>query len=83
MIDVSDGGNLKAISKGVDRKGKKNTTRSNGDRTALDFYGAVLRVEWIVVQIHHAGQGRRESHAICDRSVSGQSNEFVTLGHVV
>lgn len=58
-------------------------TTGNIDRTAFDLYGAVLRIERIVVQIHHAGQGRRESHAISDRSVSGQPNEFIALGHVV
>lgn len=32
------------------------------------------------MQIHHTGQGRRESHAVYNRAVTGQSNEFVALG---
>lgn len=83
LIDVAGEEYLeKRKAKGIDRRGKRGTI-SKIDRTALDFYGAVLRIERIVVQIHHAGQGRRESHAISDRSVSGQPNEFITLGHIV
>lgn len=69
----------------VDVRGQERRGSTTGkiDHTALDLYGAVLRIEWIVVQIHHASQGRRESHAISDRSVSGQPDEFITLGHVV
>lgn len=73
---------MKSIWKREKQRGKRGTI-SKIDRTALDFYGAVLRIERVVVQIHHAGQSRRESHAISDRSVSGQPNEFITLGHIV
>lgn len=52
-------------------------------RTALDLYGAVLRIERIVVQIHHAGQCRCKSHAISDRTVAGKSDEFVAFSYVV
>jgi hypothetical protein len=51
--------------------------------TALDLDGAVLRVEWIVVQVHHAGQRRCESHAVGDRAVACQAHELVPLGDVM
>jgi len=35
------------------------------------------------VQIHHAGQGRRESHAVRDRTVAQQSDKLVTFSDVV
>jgi hypothetical protein len=51
--------------------------------TALDLHGTILRVEGIVMQIHHAGQGRRESHAVRDRTVAQQSDKLVTFSDVV
>lgn len=35
------------------------------------------------MQVHHAGQGRRESHAVRDRAVTGQPDELVAFGDVV
>lgn len=52
-------------------------------RTALDLDGAVLGVEGVVVQVHHAGQGRGEPHAVRHRAVAGQSHKLVALRHVV
>lgn len=38
--------------------------------TTLDFDGTILRVEGIVMKIHHAGQGRRKPHTVRDRAVA-------------
>lgn len=51
--------------------------------TTLNFDGAVLRIQRVVVQVHHAGQRRREAHAVRDAAVAGQPHQFVALGDVV
>ena len=51
--------------------------------TALDLHGAVLPVQGVVVQVHHAGQGGGESHAVGDRPVPVQPHHLVLLRHVV
>lgn len=38
--------------------------------TTLNFYSTVLGVERVVVQVHHAGKGRGEAHAVSDASVT-------------
>jgi hypothetical protein len=51
--------------------------------TALDLHRAVLRVQGVVVQVHHARQSGGEPHPIRDSSIPIQSNQFVPLGDVV
>ena len=51
--------------------------------TAFDLDGAVLLVERVVVEVHHAGERRREAHAVRDGAVAVQPHHLVLLGHVV
>lgn len=51
--------------------------------TALDLDGAVLGVEGVIVQVHHASQGRGEPHAVRDQTVARKPHELVALRHVV
>ena len=51
--------------------------------TALDLHGAVLPVQGVVVQVHHAGQGGGEPHAVGDRPVPVPPHHLVLLRHVV
>ena len=51
--------------------------------TALDFDSAVLRVEGVVVEVHHAGKRRREPHAVGDGTVAVQTNHLVLFRYVV
>jgi hypothetical protein len=51
--------------------------------TALNFDRAVLRVERVVVEVHHAGQGRREPHAVGDGSVAVKPDHLVLFRYVV
>ena len=51
--------------------------------TAFDFDRAVLMVEWIIMQIHHASQSGGESKSVLDTAVSVQSHQSVSFGHVV
>lgn len=51
--------------------------------TTFDFDGAILRIQWIVVQIHHAGQRCGETHAISYRSVASQAHQFISLGDIM
>ena len=51
--------------------------------TALNLDGAVLSVQRVVVEVHHAGQGRGEPHAVGDGPVPVQPHHLVLLRHVV
>ena len=51
--------------------------------TALNLNCAVLRVKWVVVQVHHTGECRGEPHAVSDGSVTVQPDHLVLLGDVV
>ena len=51
--------------------------------TAFNLDGAVLLVERVVVEVHHAGERRREAHAVRDGAVAVQPHHLVLLGHVV
>ena len=51
--------------------------------TALDLHSAVLPVQGVVVQVHHAGQGGGEPHAVGDRPVTVKPHHLVLLRHVV
>ena len=43
----------------------------------------VLLVKRIVVQVHHAGEGGGEAHAVGDGAVAVQTHHHVLLRHVV
>lgn len=51
--------------------------------TAFNLDGAVLAVERVVVQVHHAGERRCEPHAVCDAAVAAETHQLVPLRHVV
>lgn len=51
--------------------------------TTFDFHSAVLRVQWVIVQIHHAGECRGEPHAVGDGAVAAETHQFVSFGDVV
>ena len=51
--------------------------------TALNLDGAVLSVQRVVVEVHHAGQGRGEPHAVGDGPVPVQPHHLVLLRHIV
>lgn len=51
--------------------------------TAFNLDGAVLAVERIVVEVHHAGQRGGEPHAVRDTAVASQADQLVALRHVV
>ena len=51
--------------------------------TALNLHGAVLPVERVVVEVHHAGQRGGEAHAVGDGPVPVQPHHLVLLRHVV
>lgn len=51
--------------------------------TAFNLDGAVLAVQRVVVQVHHAGQGGREPHPVGDAAVAAQPHQLIALGHVV
>lgn len=51
--------------------------------TTFDFNRAVLIVQGVVVQVHHAGERRREAHAVGDAAVAIQSDQFVAFCDIV
>lgn len=51
--------------------------------TTLNFNCAVLRVERVVVKVHHAGEGGGEPHPISDTAITIQSNQLVPLRHIM
>lgn len=51
--------------------------------TAFNLDGAVLAVQWVVVQVHHAGQGGGEPHPIRDAPVAAETNQLVAFRYVV
>lgn len=51
--------------------------------TAFNLDGAVLAVERVVVQVHHARQRGSEAHAVGDAAVAAQPHQLVALRHVV
>ena len=51
--------------------------------TALNLDGAVLSVQRVVVEVHHAGQGCGEPHAVGDGPVPVQPHHLVLLRHIV
>lgn len=51
--------------------------------TAFNLDGAVLAVERVVVEVHHAGQGGGEPHPVRDAAVAAQPHQLVALRDVV
>lgn len=51
--------------------------------TAFNLDGAVLAVQRVVVQVHHAGERGGEPHAICDAAIAAETHQLVAFRHVV
>lgn len=51
--------------------------------TTLYFYGAILGIQWIVMQVHHAGQCGGEPHAIRNGAIAAQTHQLISLSDIV
>lgn len=51
--------------------------------TTFDFDGTILRIQWIMMQIHHARQCSGKPHAIRYRSIASQTHQFIWFSDIV
>jgi hypothetical protein len=51
--------------------------------TAFNLNCAVLGVQGVVVQVHHAGKSGREPHSVSNAAISMKLDHLVLLGDVV
>lgn len=51
--------------------------------TAFNFYRAILRVQRVIMQIHHTCKCCSESHAVGDCAVASQTHQFIAFGDIM
>lgn len=51
--------------------------------TAFNLDGAVLAVQGVIVEVHHAGERRGEPHPVRNAAVSAEPHQLVSLRHIV
>lgn len=51
--------------------------------TAFDFDRTILRVQRIIMQIHHTCECCGKSHSVCDCAVASQTHQFIAFGDIM